>query len=153
MTQAQWDERDASERRAGRKPPAAVPSPAGDREDKSLRGVRVLIVEDDFLLLLDLEGVLEAVGATVASGCRDVEKAVAAVTDSEIDVAILDVRIGRQPITQVARALAERKIPFLFYTGQLETDPILAEWPDRKVISKPASRQVIVGAIEGVLVR
>jgi hypothetical protein len=30
-------------------------------------------------------------------------------------------------------------VPFAFYTGQTETDPIRAEWPRCAIVAKPAS--------------
>jgi hypothetical protein len=39
---------------------------------------------------------------------------------------VLDVRIGRETIAPVARQLIKHGTPFLFYTGQLGTDPAMA---------------------------
>ena len=64
-----------------------------------------------------------------------------------VSVAILDVRLGREMVTPVARELAERGTPFLFYTGQANTDPIVAEWPSVKVLSKPTSRKALLAAV------
>ncbi len=47
----------------------------------------------------------------------------------------------------VARQLARRGTPFVFYTGQVENDPALAEWSDRKIVAKPAQAGTIVAAL------
>jgi len=70
-----------------------------------------------------------------------------AVEKNGVAAAILDVRIGRTTIAPVARQLAERGTPFLFYTGQVENDPALAEWSDHVVLSKPARPATIVAAV------
>lgn len=88
----------------------------------ALDGTRILIVEDDFLLLLDLEMTLADAGAEVTDRCRSIPEAVAAARVADIHAAILDVRLGGQIITPVAEELAKRRVPFLFYTGQMETD-------------------------------
>ncbi len=71
----------------------------------------------------------------------------------DLSAAILDIRLGRDTISPVARQLAGRGIPFLFYTGQIETDPIRAERPDCKIISKPAPLRTLVRAIAALVQR
>ena len=115
--------------------------------DMPLRGARVLVVEDDPLLLLELESILQDAGAEIVSCCRNLSDGLNAVKQNGIAAAVLDVRIGRATVAPVARELAERGTPFLFYTGQVETDPALAEWSDHIVLSKPARPAVIVAAV------
>jgi DNA-binding response OmpR family regulator len=118
-----------------------------------LRGARVLIVEDDALLLMELESILLEAGAVIAGCCRTLKEGLAAANSDGVAVAILDVRLGRDTIAPVARKLASRGTPFLFYTGQVETDPILAEWTDRTILTKPAQPSVIVAAVANLLRR
>lgn len=66
---------------------------------------------------------------------------------------MLDVRIGHDTIAPVARQLARRGTPFVFYTGQVGSDPAIAEWPGRTVITKPAPAKTIVSAVAGMLRR
>lgn len=115
--------------------------------DVPLRGARVLVVEDDPLLLLELESILQDAGAEIVSCGRNVIDSLNAVKQNGLAAAVLDVRIGRATVAPVARELAERGTPFLFYTGQVEADPALAEWSDHIVLSKPARPAVIVAAI------
>ena len=115
--------------------------------DLRLQGARVLVVEDDPLLLLELESILQDAGAEIVACCRNVKDGLMAVEKNGVAAAILDVRIGRTTIAPVARQLAERGTPFLFYTGQVENDPALAEWSDHVVLSKPARPATIVAAV------
>jgi DNA-binding NarL/FixJ family response regulator len=94
-----------------------------------LHGARVLIVEDDALLRMELEYILQEAGAEIAGSCRTVKEGLAAAANGMVAVAILDVRIGSETVDPVARQLAERGTPFLFYTGQMEKDPQLTTWP------------------------
>ncbi len=112
-----------------------------------LRGARVLIVEDDILLLMELETILQEAGAELAGCCRSVAEAVAIAARGGIEAAILDVRIGRETIAPVARELAGHGTPFIFYTGQVEKDPELAEWHGCRILSKPARPAAIVAAV------
>jgi DNA-binding response OmpR family regulator len=118
---------------------------------RALAGVQLLIVEDDFLLLMDLEEVLLGAGAARVQACRTIEDALLVALKEEISAAILDVRIGAESIAPVARRLAARGTPFVFYTGQLGNDPMMEEWPNCRTLSKPAQPQVIVNAVAELL--
>jgi DNA-binding response OmpR family regulator len=122
-----------------------------DNPHTALLGARVLIVEDDALLLMELESILQDAGAEIMGCCRNVPEALRALEQNRISVAILDVRIGHTTIAPVARGLAKRGTPFLFYTGQVENDPTLAEWAGHAVLSKPARPAAIVEAIARLL--
>ncbi len=116
-----------------------------------LQGVRVLVVEDDALLLMELEAILANAGAEVVGVCRTVADGVAAAQQDGIAAAVLDVRIGRDTIAPVARQLASRGTPFVFYTGQVGSDPAIAEWRDHAIVAKPANAATIVSAVAGLL--
>jgi DNA-binding response OmpR family regulator len=119
--------------------------------ETSLRGECVLIVEDDALLLMELESILQEAGAKIITCCRNIKEALMAAEQGRFAAAILDVRIGKGTIAPVARRLAKRGTPFLFYTGQVENDPALAEWAGYVVLSKPARPAAIVAAIAHLL--
>jgi DNA-binding NtrC family response regulator len=115
-----------------------------------LKGARVLVVEDDFLILMELETILSEAGAEIA-GCRTVEDALALAAKNGLAAAVLDIRLGRETIAPVARELARRGIPFVFYTGQIDTDAMRAEWPDCIIVPKPAQARTIVTAVADLL--
>jgi len=79
---------------------------------------RILVVEDEYLVALDLAEDLRAMGADVVGPVPSVEKALEAVDgDSALDGAILDINLQGSVIFPVADRLAERHIPFFFTTG------------------------------------
>jgi len=119
-----------------------------NHERRELAGVRVLVVEDERLILMELEAVLEDAGAIIVGTCTDVAAALAVANRaSKIDAALLDIRLGHESIAPVAHALRERGVPFVFYSGQTETDPIHLEWPTVRIIQKPAPPWAIVSAV------
>jgi DNA-binding NtrC family response regulator len=120
---------------------------------KALKGVRLLVVEDDAILLMELEEILQDAGAEIVGCCRTVKDALASVEADAISAAVLDVRIGSETIAPVARRLGRRGTPFLFYTGQVIDDPALEEWRDCKIVAKPAQAQTIVSAVIDILHR
>ena len=64
---------------------------------------------------------------------------------------MLDLRLGRDSVAPVAQILAERHVPFLFYTGQPASDSVRRAWPQSTTLSKPASSDEIVQAIAGII--
>jgi ActR/RegA family two-component response regulator len=122
---------------------------AESRPPRDLEGVRLIIVEDDAILLIDLESILRDAGAHILRLCRTVEEGVAAAEIEGLAAALLDVRLGHDTVAPVARRLGARG-PFLFYTGQIGNE-VLAEWPECKVIAKPARAKVIISALADLL--
>lgn len=116
-----------------------------------LTGANLLVVEDELMLLLELESVLVDAGADRVVLSRSTGDALLRARDEPLSAAILDIRIGPDVVTPVARALAKRGVPFLFYTGQPLSDPALDEWRASKVLSKPARPDAIVNAIAELL--
>jgi DNA-binding NtrC family response regulator len=118
-----------------------------------LGGARVLLVEDDLLILMELECVLSEAGAEIVGGCQTVKAALDLTGSDGLGAAVLDMQLGRDTIMPVARDLTRRGIPFVFYTGQADIGPIRAEWPQCRVIPKPAPAQMIVAALVDALAR
>ena len=114
---------------------------------------RILIVEDDFFIRIDLESILRDAGAHVVGPCSGIADALAALADGNVTAAILDVRLGRGTVAPVARELTKKGIPFVFYSGQLDADPTLAEWPNCRILTKPALPKTIVAVVADLLER
>ena len=116
-----------------------------------LKGARVLVVEDEVIVAMDVQANLEAAGATVLGPAHTLSEALELATNFTLSAAVLDLRIGRETIGPVARVLKARNIPFLFYTGQLAGDVLRSEWPEAPVLSKPASANEMAEAVAPLL--
>ena len=115
-----------------------------------LKGARLLVVEDDILLLMELESLLGDAGAESVVACASVGEALAAIDRSSFAGAVLDWRLGHETAAPVARRLASRNVPFVFYTAQTGmTD--FREWPGSIIVPKPARPRDIVAALAKVL--
>jgi DNA-binding NarL/FixJ family response regulator len=88
-----------------------------------LAGRRILIVEDEFLLALELERRVRAAGGAVVGPVGSVERALARARDGHLDGALLAVDLNEQAITPVAEVLRERGVPFLLVTDDGDTAP------------------------------
>jgi DNA-binding response OmpR family regulator len=117
----------------------------------ALEGVRVLVVEDDTFILMDMESLLGEAGAEIAGLCRSVEEALPIVEREELDVAILDFGLGNETAAPIARSLVSRGKPFCFYTGQVANDSRLAAWRNHKIIQKPAQPNTIITILRSLL--
>jgi ActR/RegA family two-component response regulator len=134
-----------------------VPSPTHEEKRAQasshtrLSGSCVLVVEDDFIVALDVQSSLEEAGATIVGPAFTLSRALELATRENISAATLDLRLGHDSSASVAAVLDERHIPFLFYTGQPVGDPVRRAWPHTKVLSKPASGHAIVDAIAEIM--
>ena len=118
-----------------------------------LRGVRVLVVEDDPLLAMDLEATLVEAGAVVVDLCRTLDEAMLRADAGDFAVAVLDFGLGSETVSPVARRLLNQGVPFVLYTGKSRHEPSLAEWRDCSIVEKPASPRALVSAVRTVLSR
>lgn len=98
--------------------------------------MRVLVLEDDLIIALDLEGVLIAAGYDVLGPVNTQSEALALIESGHPDVALIDINLGSEKAFEVADRLAARHIPFAFLTGH--SDEILpSAHRMRHVIAKP----------------
>lgn len=99
---------------------------------------RILIVEDDPLVAMMLEGYLEALDRETAGSAEDVAGALAKIADREFDAAIIDVHLANGETSEpIAAALKAAQIPFIICTGSgVNADPSYAGAP---FLAKPVS--------------
>jgi CheY-like chemotaxis protein len=90
----------------------------------ALRGLRILLVEDEAMVAMMLEDMLEGLGCAVVGVAANVSEGLALAGDDalRVDGAVLDVNLGGEKVYAVARRLGERGVPFIFATGFDVTD-------------------------------
>ncbi len=85
---------------------------------EALRGKRLLVVEDEYLIAVDLACLLEDRGVVVVGPAGSVGDALQLISrEGALDGAVLDVNLGRERAYPIADALRERGVPFVFATG------------------------------------
>ena len=82
-----------------------------------LAGRRILVVEDQFIIALELERVLKQAGCVVIGPVARLKKAIELARLEVMDFAILDVNLFGEKVFPVADILETRGIPFLLTTG------------------------------------
>ena len=85
--------------------------------DKFLSGQRVLVVEDEMLVLLMIEDMLTDLGCEAVTTAATVKQAVALIDTQRFDVAMLDMNLNGKKTYSVADLLAAQGVPFAFSTG------------------------------------
>jgi len=129
------------------RPTEAVIAAAG--RATSLKGARVLIVEDAVLLALELETGLSEAGAEIIGPAYELEEAMA-LLDRPIDAAVLDANLNGRSVTPVAEALTARRVPFVFATGYGEAGGAPGGY-DAPVIRKPYDVTEVAAAVSELL--
>jgi DNA-binding response OmpR family regulator len=117
-----------------------------------LEGVRVLVVEDDYLVSLLLEDVLTSTGCVVLGPVPRLADALDVAAKEHCDVAVLDVNLAGESVYPVAAVLSERNVPLVFVTGY-GYDAIPREYAGQPRIAKPFSAEQLSGAISRGLSR
>ena len=104
---------------------------------------RVLVVEDDFLIAMDLEALLASVGCTVLGPVSSESAALELIETVRPDFALLDINLNGGNAFGIADKLAAKKIPFAFLTGHSEKFVPTAH-SARPVFSKPYRHENLV---------
>ncbi len=113
-----------------------------------LRGKRILVVEDEFLVALEAASMLAEVGATVIGPAHHADRALHYAQTEALDAALLDINLGKGTSADVASCLRDRGVPFVFATGYGQ---LAGVDPAAIVVDKPYSQDQIVAALSRVL--
>lgn len=112
-----------------------------------LDGLRILLLEDEALIAMDVEQLCRdhgAVEVTIARDLADVEHEGAGYS---FDVAIVDLMLGGVSTIGFALELKDRKIPFVFASGYSDMGEIEQEFPGVTLVSKPYSGDDLIEAV------
>ncbi len=120
--------------------------------EPALAGLRVLVVEDEFLIALDLEQLCREHGAREVVILRRLEDLE---SDDSLayDAAVLDVMVSGRSTIEFALRLLERRIPFVFATGYSAQEPLFAPLREVTVIGKPFVAHEVIDAIVAAIRR
>jgi DNA-binding response OmpR family regulator len=99
-------------------------------------GLRILIVEDEMMVVLELEDMIREMGHVVVASATRIDAALECARSVECDVAILDVNVAGRMSFPVAEALRARGIPFIFATGY-GASALPEEFRDQVILHKP----------------
>jgi DNA-binding response OmpR family regulator len=116
------------------------------------RLLRILLVEDEFLLAMELEDMLRQAGYDVIGPARDVSAALRLLRAERPDGAILDVNLAGEWVTPVAEVLRAMLVPFILASGygaeDLDSEPVLREAIN---VGKPSRPELLLKEVRNML--
>ncbi len=116
----------------------------------ALEGLRVLVVEDEFLVATLIEDMLTSAGCVVSGLIPRLAEALDAVHRGTFDAAVLDVNLAGDRIDPVADVLSRRNVPFVFVTGYT-TGALPAVHAGRPRLSKPFKMADLLDKLSSVV--
>ena len=116
---------------------------------KELKGVRVLLVEDQMIVAMQIEDMLQAAGCKVVGPVGTLQAAVAMAREEPLDAAVLDVNLDGDKVFPAAEELHSRGIPFILATGYGE-QALPDQWRHRPRLSKPFRREQLEQLLSSV---
>jgi CheY-like chemotaxis protein len=121
--------------------------------EQPLEGLRILVVEDEYLIADDVRDVLADAGATVLGPVPNVAAAASLVaTEARLDAALLDINLGGSMVFDLADDLKDRAVPFVFATGY-DSSAIPDRFADVPRLEKPVKGRSIVATLGPMLDR
>jgi CheY-like chemotaxis protein len=118
----------------------------------SLKGVRVLVVEDNFFVAEHIRTILEASGCTVVGPVGRLEDGLRLAAEEALDGALLDINLHGDRSFPIADALRERGIPFVFLTGYDSSEVLPTRLLEVQRLGKPVSAFELIATAESTFV-
>ncbi|TCM18109.1 light-regulated signal transduction histidine kinase (bacteriophytochrome) [Novosphingobium sp. PhB165] len=106
-----------------------------------------LVVEDNVIIAMEAEDVLRDLGFEDCRVAGAVADALDMVHSGEIAFAMLDVNLGKDTSEDVAHALTERGIPFIFASGYGERSMLAEVFRNVPIVTKPYGLRDVKAAL------
>ena len=112
-----------------------------------LSGRRILVVEDEPLIALEIAQALKSAGASVVIAAT-LDDGLRLAEQDGLSAAVLDLVLGANDGASLCARLRERGIPFVIYSGRTDI-PVGCE--PGAIVSKPAHPRALLQAAASVL--
>ena len=110
---------------------------------------RILVVEDEYHIAMDLKQGLEDAGLTVIGPVRSVADASSALENEDaVDAAVLDINLGGEKIFPVCDALESREVFYVFATGYNAED-VPEAYRHITRFEKPVNMARLIAVLQG----
>lgn len=109
---------------------------------------RIMIVDDEALVLVDMTMTVEELGYEVFCDSTSVSNALECLGDECPDAALLDIDVGGTLVWPLARVLNQRDCPIIFVSANRAHDELSGEFSHCGFIDKPASKDNIEQALK-----
>jgi DNA-binding NtrC family response regulator len=109
--------------------------------------LKVLVVEDQVMIAMDVELILYDNGAQAVETAASCELAIEKLASFRPDVAILDINLGTGTSLPVAEILLDRRIPFIFATGYGDSSMLPETMAAAVILQKPFEATALTRAL------
>ncbi len=113
-------------------------------QPNALEGARIIVVEDEVILALDITLTLEDAGAKIVGPFYRLSAALACEDTTAVDAAVLDVDLDGAEVFPLAERLDEAGVPFVFHTARTFD---AREFPRAAICPKPCTSDRLVNAL------
>jgi DNA-binding response OmpR family regulator len=117
--------------------------------DKQER-TRILIIEDDPMLALDLEELIVDAGFKLAAIAGKLEKALALIESGGFDAAIVDANLAGVSASPLASEMTARGLPFIVLSGY-SSEQLQGAFPGALFLQKPCRPAQIIQALNTIV--
>jgi PAS domain S-box-containing protein len=118
----------------------------------SLKSKRILLIEDEPLVSMDMESSLTAAGCEIIGPAGTLEDAKLLVEDANYDAALVDANLAGYPVDELATALTQKNCPFAFVTGY-GREALPSGFREAVMLGKPFSQDQLLTVVEILLYR
>jgi DNA-binding response OmpR family regulator len=109
-----------------------------------LEGLRILLLEDEFLIAMDVEQLCLDHGAASVVAARSVDEVG---DDLDFDAAIVDLLLGGVSTFDFAARLKDAGKPFIFASGYTDDAEVRQRFPGISLVGKPYAGDDLVEAV------
>lgn len=114
---------------------------------------RVLVVEDEFIIALDLSETVQDLGYELDGPYSDRRNALASIGDELPDCAILDVFTADGEVYPLADRLSEAGVPIIFHSGHVPPEELKGRYPEAHACAKPCPPDRLIDALQDAVNR
>lgn len=118
-----------------------------DQSSPVVAGQDILIVEDQALIALDLEGLLLGLGARECWMAPNVRDALTLLDTTTLTLAVVDFNLGEETAEVVADRLGAMGVPFVFFTGYGQGLQLPERFRDVPIVSKPVVTETLLAKL------
>jgi len=104
---------------------------------------RILIMEDEFIVALDLSDMTQDLGFAVEGPYSTVAEGEQAIARHRPDAAILDVQLADGEVFPLADLLIRLGVPIIFHSGHADTTLLQSRYPQARSANKPCASELI----------
>lgn len=116
------------------------------------QGIKILVVEDDFIVAFDMQAMLEEEGARVLGPAASLQEARDIIAVEAPQAAVLDVNLNGEYVFPLAEELRHHGVPFLFATAYADDDRLFpAATRNIPRLSKPVLPATLVSQLRKLL--